>query len=70
MKEVVVEVVGVVVVVVVVVVLVFVGIQQSASVTPNPTQLSRPHVRFPEHSASESQSPSLRLQGLADVQHS
>ena len=42
--------------------------QQSASVTPNPIQLSRPHLRSPEHSSSESQSPWLRRQGLAAVQ--
>ena len=32
-------------------------IQQSASVTPNPTQLSRPQLRSPEHSSSEPQFP-------------
>ena len=42
--------------------------QQSASVTPNPMQLSVPHLRSPEHSSSESQSPWLRPQGLARVQ--
>ena len=43
-------------------------IQQSASVTPNPIQLSRPQLRSPEHSSSESQSPWLRPQGIAEVQ--
>ena len=42
--------------------------QQSASARQTATQLSRPHIRSPDHSSSESQSPWLRPQGLAEVQ--